>query len=65
MSKITLQQANTIIEKAFAKAKEMKVNPLAVVVLDASVPGDEPVARVHIPARIPLGFHGNWIPTAR
>lgn len=36
MSKITLQQANTIIEKAFAKAKEMKVNPLAVVVLDAS-----------------------------
>ena len=34
MSKITLQQANTIIEKAFAKAKEMKVNPLAVVVLD-------------------------------
>jgi uncharacterized protein GlcG (DUF336 family) len=36
MSKITLQQANTIIEKAFAKAKEMKVNPLAVVVLDPS-----------------------------
>ncbi len=34
MSKITLQQANTIIEKAFAKAKEMKVKPLAVVVLD-------------------------------
>jgi carotenoid cleavage dioxygenase len=21
----------------------------------------EPVARVHLPARIPLGFHGNWI----
>ena len=36
MSKITLQQANTIIEKAFAKAREMKVNPLAIVVLDAS-----------------------------
>lgn len=34
MSKITLQQANTIIEKAFAKAKEMKVKPLAIVVLD-------------------------------
>lgn len=34
MSKITLQQANTIIEKAFAKAKETKVKPLAVVVLD-------------------------------
>ena len=36
MSKITLQQANTLIEKAFAKAKDMKVKPLAVVVLDAS-----------------------------
>lgn len=33
---ITLQQANTIIENAFAHAKEMKVNPLGVVVLDAS-----------------------------
>lgn len=36
MSRITLQQANTIIEQAFAKAKEMKVKPLAVVVLDDS-----------------------------
>ncbi len=33
------------------------------VVLDASAPTEGPVARVHIPARIPLGFHGNWIPT--
>jgi carotenoid cleavage dioxygenase-like enzyme len=24
----------------------------------------DPVARVHLPARIPLGFHGNWIPDA-
>ena len=22
----------------------------------------DPVARVHLPARIPLGFHGSWIP---
>jgi carotenoid cleavage dioxygenase-like enzyme len=22
----------------------------------------EPVARVHLPTRIPLGFHGSWIP---
>lgn len=34
------------------------------VVLDASAPGEGPVARVHLPARVPLGFHGNWIPTA-
>ena len=36
MTQLTLQQANTIVEKAFAKAREMKVKPLGVVVLDAS-----------------------------
>jgi uncharacterized protein GlcG (DUF336 family) len=33
---LTLQQANTIIENAFKHASEMKINPLGVVVLDAS-----------------------------
>lgn len=36
MPNVTLQQANTLIEKAFVKAKEMNVKPLAVVVLDAA-----------------------------
>jgi uncharacterized protein GlcG (DUF336 family) len=36
MSQLTLQQANTIIAKAFEKARETKVKPLGVVVLDAS-----------------------------
>ncbi len=36
MSRLTLQQANTIIEKALAKAREMKIKPLGVVVLDDS-----------------------------
>ena len=36
MSKLTLKQANAIIEGAFAKALEMKIKPLAVVVLDDS-----------------------------
>jgi len=34
MSKLTLKQANTIIEKALEKAREMKIKPLSVVVLD-------------------------------
>jgi len=34
MSRLTLKQANTIIEKALEKAREMKIKPLSVVVLD-------------------------------
>ena len=33
-----------------------------VVVLDAADFGGEPVATVHLPRRVPFGFHGNWIP---
>jgi len=36
MAQLTLKQANTIIEKGFAKAREMKIKPLGIVVLDAS-----------------------------
>lgn len=34
------------------------------VVLDAADVDADPVARVLLPTRIPLGFHGNWIPSA-
>jgi len=36
MPALTLKQANTIIAKAFEKAREMKIKPLGVVVLDES-----------------------------
>jgi carotenoid cleavage dioxygenase len=32
-------------------------------VLNATDITGEPQAVVHLPARVPLGFHGNWIPT--
>jgi len=34
MSKLTLKQANTLVEKALEKARTMKIKPIAVVVLD-------------------------------
>jgi carotenoid cleavage dioxygenase len=32
------------------------------VILDADRFDAKPVATVHLPARVPFGFHGNWIP---
>jgi carotenoid cleavage dioxygenase len=31
------------------------------VILDAEDFAGEPVALVHLPTRIPLGFHGSWL----
>lgn len=33
-----------------------------VVILDAQGFSDEPVATIHLPQRVPFGFHGNWVP---
>jgi carotenoid cleavage dioxygenase len=35
-----------------------------VVILDASSFRGEPDAVVHLPARVPFGFHGSWVPAA-
>ncbi|MEU4930210.1 carotenoid oxygenase family protein [Streptomyces yokosukanensis] len=34
------------------------------VILSAQDFSGEPVARIHLPGRVPLGFHGSWIPDA-
>jgi carotenoid cleavage dioxygenase len=33
------------------------------VILDATSFGGPPVATVHLPARVPFGFHGSWLPS--
>ena len=36
--------------------------PAELVVLDGEDLAAEPVARIHLPRRVPDGFHGNWVP---
>ena len=36
----------------------------ALVILDASAPAARPVATVHLPRRVPFGYHGEWIDDA-
>jgi carotenoid cleavage dioxygenase len=33
-------------------------------ILPAEAPDDGPIARIALPARVPVGFHGNWIPAS-
>jgi carotenoid cleavage dioxygenase len=35
-----------------------------VVILDAQDFGGAPVATIHLPVRVPFGFHGSWLPDA-
>lgn len=34
------------------------------VILSAQDFTGRPVARIHLPGRVPLGFHGSWVPDA-
>jgi carotenoid cleavage dioxygenase len=31
-------------------------------IVDARDLEGDPVARIHLPRRVPFGFHGNWVP---
>jgi carotenoid cleavage dioxygenase len=40
---------------------DMERNASDLVILDASDVAAKPVARIHMPRRVPHGFHGSWI----
>ena len=37
-------------------------NASNVVIVDAQAFSEAPVATIHLPVRVPFGFHGNWVP---
>jgi carotenoid cleavage dioxygenase len=39
-----------------------ETNTSEVVIVDSRGFDSEPVARIHLPVRVPAGFHGNWVP---
>ena len=41
---------------------DRSTNKSDVVILHAQEFEKDPVATLHLPARVPFGFHGNWIP---
>jgi carotenoid cleavage dioxygenase len=43
---------------------DLRDDSSTLVVLNAGDLGGQPAATVHLPARVPLGFHGNWIADA-
>ena len=40
-------------------------NKSDVVILHAQDFSAGPLATIHLPARVPFGFHGNWVPDSR
>jgi 8'-apo-carotenoid 13,14-cleaving dioxygenase len=40
----------------------MRTRTADVVILHAQDLAAGPVATIHIPHRVPIGFHGNWVP---
>jgi carotenoid cleavage dioxygenase len=41
---------------------DLAENTSTLTILDAANLGGDPAAIIHLPVRVPIGFHGNWIP---
>lgn len=41
---------------------DQATNKSEIVIVDSTAFDKEPVARIHLPVRVPAGFHGNWVP---
>ncbi|MGZ4683611.1 MAG: carotenoid oxygenase family protein, partial [Acidimicrobiales bacterium] len=55
----TAEDDGWLINFVFDRATETS----ELVIVDARDVEGEPVARVHMPRRVPFGFHGNWMPS--
>ena len=42
-------------------ATDLATDQTDLVIIDGRDLGAGPVARVHLPRRVPAGFHGNWL----
>jgi carotenoid cleavage dioxygenase len=40
---------------------DLSENTSTLTILDAGNIGGDPAAIIHLPVRVPIGFHGNWI----
>lgn len=54
----TVEDEGYLMTYVFDEAKHAS----ELVILDAQDLARPPIAQIHIPARVPYGFHGNWVP---
>ena len=57
-------EGNPTLDRWTTTAHDFAADRSDLVILDAQDFAGEPVATVHLPQRVPFGFHGNWIPDA-
>ena len=64
MEPVFVAKANAVAEDEgwlLSYVYDQNTNRTDVVILDAQDFEASPVATIHLPVRVPYGFHGNWV----